>query len=261
MENEALVRLTAFAGLFTLFAAAEWVWPRRPQTRARWGTNWAFVLIDTAALRITALLIPFVATLAAVDAGRLGVGLFNATGWPFWLEALIAIVVLDFVVWANHVAFHRWPLLWRIHRVHHADEEIDVSTAIRFHPFEALLSMAVKIAAVYLLGAAALAVILFEILLNGSAMFNHANWRLPDRVDRWLRLVWVTPDMHRIHHSTDRGEHDSNYGFALSIWDRIFGTYTEDPADGHEGMAIGLRWRDGESKGLWWSLTLPFRRL
>ncbi|MGR3469271.1 MAG: sterol desaturase family protein [Shimia sp.] len=261
MEHEMLIRLGAFAGLFALFALAEWVWPRRPQTRKRWGTNWAFVLIDTAALRLTALLIPFVATLAAIDASRNGIGLFNAADWPFWLEALLAIVVLDFVVWANHVAFHKWPLLWRIHRVHHADEEIDVSTAIRFHPFEALLSMAVKIATVYALGAAALAVILFEIILNGSAMFNHANWRLPLWLDRWLRLVWVTPDMHRIHHSVERREHDTNYGFALSIWDRIFGTYTEEPAQGHEGMRIGLRWQRGESRGLLWSLGLPFRKL
>ncbi|MEL6608604.1 MAG: sterol desaturase family protein [Pseudomonadota bacterium] len=265
MENEALIRLTAFIGLFVLFAGLEWLIPRREQTRGRWGTNWLFVLTNTAALRgmamATAVLIPFVATLAAVDAGQLGIGLFNLTALPLWVEIVAAMVILDFVVWANHVLFHKWDFLWRIHRVHHADEEMDVTTAIRFHPFEALLSMAVKVATVYALGAPVIAVILFEIILNGSAMFNHANLRLPERLDRVLRLVWVTPDMHRIHHAVDREEHDSNYGFALSIWDRLFGTYTHDPKDGHEAMKIGLRWRNGESRRFGWSLLLPFRRL
>ncbi len=265
MENEAIIRLSAFLGLFVFFAGLEWVLPRRTQTRGRWGTNWLFVLTNTAALRLmaaaTAVLIPFVATLAAYDAGQLGIGLFNATALPLWVEVIAAIVILDFIVWANHVLFHKWPLLWRIHRVHHADEEMDVTTAIRFHPFEALLSMAAKVAAVYALGAPVIAVILFEIILNGSAMFNHANLRMPLWLDRWVRLIWVTPDMHRIHHAMDRAEHDSNYGFALSIWDRMFGTYIHEPRDGHESMKIGLRWRDGQSRRFGWSLLLPFRKL
>lgn len=261
MEQEAAIRLIAFLGLFALFAGMEALWPRRPASRKRWGTNWALVLVDTAALRLMAVLVPFLAIAAAVDAGNQGWGLFNQTQWPLWIEALLAIVILDFVVWGHHVLNHKVDLFWRFHRVHHADEHFDVTTAIRFHPFESLISMVVKVGTVYALGPTALAVLIFEIILNGSAMFNHSNTKLPLWLDRALRWVIITPDMHRIHHSVDRREHDTNYGFALSLWDRLFGTYTEHPKDGQEGMKIGLRWRGGESGKLGWSLLLPFRKL
>ncbi|WP_147126064.1 sterol desaturase family protein [Shimia ponticola] len=261
MENEALIRLSAFVGLFALFALMEAVWPRRETTRKRWGTNWALVLVDTFALRLMAILVPFLAIAAAVDAGRQGWGLFNAIDWPLWLEAVLAIVILDFVVWGHHVLNHKVDLFWRFHRVHHADEEMDVTTAIRFHPLESVISMIVKVGTVYLLGPTALAVLLFEVILNGSAMFNHSNTKLPLWLDRRLRWFMITPDMHRIHHSADRTEHDSNYGFALSIWDRLFGTYTVNPNGGHDGMTVGLRWRNGESRRLGWSLVLPFKKL
>lgn len=264
MEWETATRLAVFLGLFALLAAAEAWRPRRPRRlprATRWTTNWAIVLIDTLALRLVAIALPLLAVGAALDAGRLGVGLFNLTGWPFWVEALLTILILDWLIWAQHWATHHWPLLWRIHRVHHADPDMDVSTAIRFHPLEIALSMLLKIGAVYLLGPSAVAVILFEILLNAAALFNHANLALPARVDRCLRWVVVTPDMHRIHHSTERAEHDSNYGFFLSVWDRLFGTYRPNPSVGHGAMTLGLsEWRDDAPARLGWSLTLPFRR-
>lgn len=197
---------------------------------------------------------------AAVDAQNNGWGLFNATEWPAALEVFIAIFVLDLVIWAQHLITHKVPILWRLHRVHHADVDIDVTTAIRFHPVEIAISMLLKIGVVYLLGPSALAVILFEIILNGTAMFNHANIKLPLWLDRIVRMVLVTPDMHRVHHSVHREEHDSNYGFALSIWDRMFGTYIAQPKAGHDEMMIGLEWQDDRPARLGWSLALPFFR-
>ena len=170
------------------------------------------------------------------------------------------IIILDFVIWAQHLITHKVPMLWRLHRVHHADVDMDVTTAIRFHPVEIALSMGLKIGVVYLLGPAAIAVILFEIILNGTAMFNHANIRLPLRLDALVRRILVTPDMHRVHHSVHRHEHDSNYGFSLSVWDRMFGTYIAQPAQGHDDMAVGLDWQDDRPARLGWSLRLPFAR-
>jgi len=167
---------------------------------------------------------------------------------------------MDFAIWVQHLLSHKIPLLWRIHRVHHSDIEFDVTTAIRFHPVEIALSMGFKIGLVYLLGPAAWTVVVFEVLLNGSAMFNHANIALSQKLDRVIRSVLVTPDMHRIHHSVHRFEHDSNYGFALSWWDRLFGTYTHSPQDGHRQMKIGLQWQDLRPTRLIWSLALPFLR-
>ncbi|WP_425037384.1 sterol desaturase family protein [Primorskyibacter sp. S187A] len=263
MENEAAIRLTIFLGLFACLALLETLAPRRPlggSKPRRWITNWGFTLINTLALRALAVVLPFLAVGAAVDAQIQGWGLFNILGLPLWLEFLLAILILDFAIWAQHLITHKIPLLWRLHRVHHADTDIDVTTAIRFHPVEIALSMVLKIGLVYLLGPAALAVIVFEILLNGTAMFNHANLRLPLWLDRVLRLVLVTPDMHRVHHSVNRAEHDSNYGFALSIWDRVFGTYIAQPAEGHDKMAIGLEWQDERPSKLGWSLWLPFAK-
>lgn len=264
MEHETLIRLSVFAGLFIVFALAETLAPRRKRSAPRlrrWGTNWGMTVLNTVVLRLMALGLPLLAVGAAVDAAGMGYGLFNHLGWPGWVEIVLAILILDFAIWAQHLVTHKVPLLWRLHRVHHADRDFDVTTAIRFHPVEIALSMLLKIGLVYLLGVAPIAVILFEIILNGTAMFNHANWRLPQGVDRVLRRVLVTPDMHRVHHSVHRYEHDSNYGFALSVWDRMMGTYRAQPDEGHDGMTIGLKWQDERPSRLGWSLWLPFRRL
>lgn len=263
MENEATIRLTVFLGLFAVFAVAERLSPRRARTQPtvpRWFTNWSIVVLDTLTVRLMAIAMPLLAVGAAIDAGNLGWGLFNRIALPVWFEVLTAILILDLVIWTQHLVTHKVPILWRLHRVHHADRDMDVTTAIRFHPVEIALSMLLKIGVVYLLGPSAVAVILFEVILNGMAMFNHANLRLPLALDRVLRLVIVTPDMHRAHHSVLREEHDSNYGFNLSIWDRLFGTYTDQPRDGHDGMTIGLKWQDDRPSKLGWSLLLPFRR-
>lgn len=263
MENEALIRLSVFLGLFAVLALAETWAPRRARAQprgARWLTNWSLTILNTLILRLMALGLPLLAVGAAVDAQQNGWGLFNTLGWPAWVEIIAAILILDFAIWAQHLITHKVPLLWRLHRVHHADRDMDVTTAIRFHPVEIALSMLLKIGLVYILGPAALAVILFEIILNGTAIFNHANIRLPLAVDRVLRLVLVTPDMHRVHHSVHRHEHDSNYGFSLSLWDRLLGTYVPQPAEGHDGMTVGLRWQDDRPARLGWSLRLPFRR-
>ena len=264
MENQTLLRLGVFLGLFALFAVAETLAPRRVRTQPRgkrWLTNLSLTILNTLTLRALAFGLPLLAVGAAMDARTNGWGLFNWLGWPAWLEITLAILILDFAIWAQHLITHKIPILWRMHRVHHAHRDFDVSTAVRFHPVEIALSMGLKIGLVYLLGPAAIAVLLFEIILNGTAMFNHSNLRLPLSVDRVLRLVLVTPDMHRVHHSVHRHEHDSNYGFSLSIWDRGLGTYVAQPDKGHDGMTIGLRWQDDRPSHLGWSLRLPFTRL
>ncbi len=263
MEHELAIRLGIFAGLFALFAVAEAVLPRRARVaprRTRWLTNWAITIIDTATLRLLSLVLPLLAVGAALDAQAQGWGLMNVLDLPLWLAVVVSVLAFDLAIWAQHLITHKIPLLWRFHRVHHADRDIDVTTAIRFHPVEIAFSMLLKIALVYLLGPPALGIILFEIILNGTAMFNHANIRLPLWLDAILRRVLVTPDMHRVHHSDLRAEHDSNYGFALSIWDRMFGTYIAQPGAGHDGMTVGLEWQDTRPEKLGWSLWLPFRR-
>ncbi|WP_370229617.1 sterol desaturase family protein [Cognatishimia sp.] len=263
MENEAAVRLSIFLGLFILLASAEALFPRRARRQGRggrWFTNWGLVLIDTAALRLVALVLPALAAGAALDASNQGWGLFNQLGWPLWAEFVLAVLIFDFAIWAQHLITHKVPLLWRLHRVHHADRDMDVTTAIRFHPVEIALSMLLKIGLVYALGPSVLAIVVFEILLNGTAMFNHSNLRLPLAFDRALRKVLVTPDMHRVHHSVHRHEHDSNYGFSLSLWDRMFGTYIAQPEAGHDDMKVGLQWQDDRPSKLAWVLALPFFR-
>lgn len=263
MEHEALIRLGIFLGLFALFALIETRAPRRQRTQprgGRWITNWAIVILDTLTLRALALALPLLAVGAALDAEAQGWGLMNALGGAVWLKVLATVLIFDLAIWLQHLVTHKIPVLWRIHRVHHADRDIDVTTAIRFHPVEIALSMLLKIGLVYLLGPPALGIILFEIVLNGTAMFNHANIKLPLPLDAALRTVLVTPDMHRVHHSNIRREHDSNFGFALSIWDRLFGTYVPQPDKGHKGMTVGLEWQDDRPSRLGWSLALPFRR-
>ncbi|WP_187431580.1 hypothetical protein ROLI_033910 [Roseobacter fucihabitans] len=263
MENETVIRLSIFLGLFALLATLETLAPRRVRSQprsSRWMTNWGITLANTVTLRLIAFALPLLAVGAALDAQAQGWGLFNLLNGPVWLEFALAVLILDFAIWLQHLITHKVPLLWRLHQVHHADVDMDVTTAIRFHPIEIALSMLLKVGLVYLLGPAALAVIVFEILLNGTAMFNHANIRLPLGLDRIVRRVLVTPDMHRVHHSAHRAEHDSNYGFALSIWDRMFGTYIAQPEAGHDAMQVGLEWQDARPSRLGWSLTLPFTR-
>jgi sterol desaturase/sphingolipid hydroxylase (fatty acid hydroxylase superfamily) len=263
MPNDLAIRLAAFLGVFLVLACLERMAPRRRPVqplRRRWGANLALAVIDTAALRALALAVPILAVAAAIDAGQQGIGLLNQLDWPFWLELALAVLLFDLAIWLQHLVTHKIPILWRFHRVHHADRDFDVTTALRFHPVEIVASAALKVGLVYLLGPSALAVLVFEILLNGTAMFNHANLRLPGWLDRVVRAVLVTPDMHRIHHSVHRDEHDSNYGFALSIWDRLFRTYRPEPKDAQDTMKIGLEWQDDRTMRLGWVLMLPFRR-
>ena len=263
MENEALIRLGVFLVLFVVLASLEALVPRRVRSQprsARWMTNWGVTLLNTVTLRLMAFALPLLAVGAAVDAETQGWGLFNSVDLPLWVEVVLVVLILDFAIWLQHLVTHKIPVLWRLHRVHHADVDMDVTTAIRFHPVEIALSMLLKIGLVYLLGPAAIAVVLFEIILNGTAMFNHSNLALPTWIDRPLRKVLVTPDMHRVHHSVHRHEHDSNYGFSLSIWDRMFGTYIAQPQAGHDEMQVGLQWQDDRPSKLGWSLALPFMR-
>ena len=263
MADETLIRMGVFGGLLVLFGLWEYLAPRRKRRvsqSARWRTNLALVVIDSVALRLVALVVPLLAVGAAADAGALGWGLLNQFVLPGWLELLLALLILDFAIWAQHLVTHKVPLFWRFHRVHHADRDMDVTTGVRFHPVEIAASMLLKVALVYGLGPSPLAVLVFEVLLNGTALFNHANLALPGRVDAALRLVLVTPDMHRVHHSALRKEHDSNYGFSLSLWDRLFHTYRASPALGHDGMTVGLQWQADQPQRLGWSLLLPFRR-
>ncbi|MEP4032846.1 sterol desaturase family protein [Roseibium polysiphoniae] len=256
------VRLLAFSSIFLVMSVAELLLPRRDLSvgrLSRWPTNWSIVVLDAVLVR---LIFPIGGVGLAIWAQSNDLGLFNAFGWQGWLVGVAAFLVLDFAVWFQHWAAHKVPLLWRMHQVHHADGDVDVTTALRFHPLEILLSFVWKGLLIVALGAPPEAVLVFEIVLNGAAMFNHANVTLPKPIDAVLRLIIVTPDMHRVHHSADWVETDSNYGFNLSIWDRLFRTYIDQPAKGHLGMIIGLS--DDMTAGarkLPWSLMLPFRPL
>lgn len=262
--SEVTLRLAVFALAFGSFAVLELLRPRSPLKVSkvrRWLTNLTIIGVDSLLVRIMAsLAIPLVATAAAVYAANNGIGLFNVLDWPPWLEFTLSVVALDLAIWFQHLASHKVPLFWRLHQMHHADRDIDVTTAIRFHPIEIALSMLWKIACVLALGASVAAVIAFEIILNATAIFSHANIRLPDALDRIIRLVIVTPDMHRVHHSVLKREHDSNFGFNFSFWDRLFRTYRAKPEKGFDGMTIGLpRYQSEAPSNLWWSLTIPFK--
>ena len=238
--DDSTLRLAIFLGVLCVMALAEVAAPRRrveiPRL-IRWSNNLALVVIDTALVR---LVFPVLAVGVALIAQENGWGILNWIAAPDWLAVILSVILLDLVIYGQHVVFHKVPILWRLHRMHHADLEFDVTTALRFHPLEILISMALKIVVVALLGAPALAVLIFEVVLNASAMFNHANVKLPGAVDRVLRLILVTPDMHRVHHSVHPVETNSNFGFNLPWWDRLFGTYTAQPRDGHTDMTIGL---------------------
>jgi sterol desaturase/sphingolipid hydroxylase (fatty acid hydroxylase superfamily) len=259
-QNEPALRFGVFFGLLIVLALAETLVPRRPLRGSRgfrWLHNLLLVVVDTAVLRFG---FPFLAVAFAGLAQAEGWGLFNQIAAPYWLAVIVSFTVLDFIIYAQHGAFHAVPMLWRLHRVHHADIDIDASTGVRFHPIEIVLSMLIKFAAIAALGAPALAVILFEIVLNATSMFSHANLRLPAWLDRVLRLIVVTPDMHRVHHSIQRHETDSNFGFNFPWWDRLCGTYRKQPEQGHDGMTIGLPpYQAVTRQNIWWMLALPFR--
>lgn len=264
LDNEATLRLGVFGGMLLAMIAAERLAPRRRLTQGlvgRWFRNLSVVVLNTLVLRRSFFFLPTLAVGFAFLMAERGIGLFNLVDLPPVLEIVAAVLLLDLAIWAQHVAFHKVPLFWRLHRVHHADMDIDVTTGLRFHPVEIILSMVFKFAVIALLGPAAVAVLLFEVVLNGAAMFNHANLRLPGWLDRLMRRIIVTPDFHRVHHSVIPSETDSNYGFNLTLWDRLFGTLTPQPRAGHDGMEIGLAdYREGRRQGLGWMLALPFRR-
>ncbi len=261
LAYEPAIRLAAFVGVFALMAAWEIAAPRRVRSLPRW-TRWprnlALAVLNSIVVR---LLFPLAAVSFAALAAARGWGLFNTVEISFWLALLLSVVALDLAIYLQHVMLHAVPALWRLHRVHHADLDFDVTTGARFHPVEIALSMLIKLAAIALLGAPAVAVLLFEVFLNATAMFNHSNVRIPLAIDRALRWLIVTPDMHRIHHSVVRRETDSNFGFNLTWWDRLLGTYRPDPVAGQEAMVIGIpEFRDpAQCATLTGMLALPFR--
>ena len=260
LDSEALLRLGCFGAIFVVMMLWEIVAPRRALTvpkMQRWTHNIALLLVNSLVLR---LLFPAAAVGIAYAAAEAGWGLFNRVALPYWLEVVVAVLLLDLAIYLQHLLMHRVPLLWRLHRVHHADLDIDMTTGSRFHTFEIVVSMLIKWAVIILLGPALLAVLIFETVLSGMAVFNHANVRLPIMLDRLLRLLLITPDVHRVHHSILRHETNSNYGFNLSIWDRAFGTYVDQPEKGHSAMTIGIpEFRDPEQVDrLPGMLTLPF---
>jgi len=258
--NEVPIRLGFFFGIFAVMALWELAAPRRRLSQpkgVRWANNIGLVFFNSFLVR---LVFPLAAVGMAVFAREQGWGVLNYFAVPHWLAVLAAVIVLDFFIWLQHVMVHAVPALWRLHRMHHADLDFDVTTGARFHPLEILLSMLIKFAVIAVLGPPVLAVIVFEVLLNATSMFNHSNVRIPAGVDRVLRLFVVTPDMHRVHHSVEDDETNSNFGFNLPWWDRLFGTYRAQPRAGHEGMTIGIRtFREGK----WCSwitgmLAMPF---
>ncbi len=259
LNHESAIRLGCFSLVLLLMMLWEWRQPRRtlnlPRGR-RWPANLGIIVVDSVAVR---LVFPVLAVGMAGLAADQGWGLFNQLNAPFWLAFIASLLLLDLAIYAQHVIFHRIPWLWRLHRMHHTDLDFDVTTALRFHPLEIVLSMLIKLAVVVALGAPAVAVMLFEVILNATAMFNHGNVRLPLSLDRRLRWVVVTPDMHRVHHSVWAEETDSNFGFNLPWWDRLFGTYRDQPRDGHTGMTIGLEYfRDRRATDLPQLLLQPF---
>jgi sterol desaturase/sphingolipid hydroxylase (fatty acid hydroxylase superfamily) len=258
--HEPYIRLATFGGVFIVMAVWELIVPRRKQAIGRgwrWPNNLGVVAANTLLVRI---LFPTTVVGLALLAQTRGFGLFNVIAVPAWIGVAASVVILDLAIYLQHVLFHAVPALWRLHRMHHADLEFDVSTGLRFHPIEILLSMLIKFAVVAALGAPALSVLIFEVLLNATSTFNHANVRIPLGIDRVLRWLVVTPDMHRVHHSILARETNSNFGFNLPWWDRLFGTYRPQPAAGHEAMTIGIKqFRDPRELWLDRMLAQPFR--
>lgn len=261
LQHQGGFRFGVFGSVLILMALWEAARPARRRIyvrRARWFSNLGIVALDTVLMR---LILPLMAVEVAYFAAQRNWGLLDLMGFGGALEIVVAIVLLDLVVYWQHRIFHSLPLLWRLHRVHHTDRDFDTTTALRFHPIEIILSMLLKMVVVVVLGVPVLAVILFEVILNGMALFNHANLRLPHGLEVLLRRVIVTPDMHRVHHSVLADEYNRNFGFNLSIWDRIFSSYRQDPREGHDGMVIGLpEFQSDETCSLLFMLMLPFRK-
>jgi sterol desaturase/sphingolipid hydroxylase (fatty acid hydroxylase superfamily) len=259
LTSESGIRLGFFLGVLAAMAAWEFLAPRRSLTTnkpLRWINNLGLVFLNSIVLRLA---VPVGGAGVALVAHSRGWGLFNNTTMPAWLAVTLAVLALDLAIYLQHVMFHAIPALWRLHMVHHADLDFDVTTGLRFHTLEVLLSFGIKCAAIVLLGASPVSVLVFEVLLNGTSMFNHSNVRIPVWMDRVLRLVVVTPDMHRVHHSVIRRETNSNFGFNLPWWDYLLGTYRDQPSEGHEQMTIGLtQFRENEVERLPWMLLLPF---
>ena len=260
LAHEPTIRLGAFVGVLALMASWEVLAPRRRQAvgrATRWPGNLGIIVLDSLFVR---LIFPTAAVGVALLAEARGWGLLHVLEVPTWLAFLAGVILLDLAIYLQHVLFHAVPVLWRLHRVHHADLEVDVTTGVRFHPIEMLLSMGIKLGVVAALGMPAAAVLAFEVLLNATSMFNHGNVRLPARIESMLRRIVVTPDMHRVHHSVVPSETNSNFGFNLSWWDRLFGTYRSEPAAGHDRMTIGLdQFRDPRELRLDRMLIQPFR--
>jgi sterol desaturase/sphingolipid hydroxylase (fatty acid hydroxylase superfamily) len=260
LAQEPLIRLIAFAGILAVMALWELFAPRRNQEIGRgrrWPSNLGMVVVDTLLVR---LVFPTAAVGMALVTEERGWGFFHAFDVPYALAFIASVILLDLAIYLQHVLFHAVPILWRLHRMHHADLEFDVTTGIRFHPIEILLSMVIKFAVVAALGTPAAAVLVFEVILNATSMFNHGNVQLPEKIDRWLRWIVVTPEMHRVHHSIVARETNSNFGFNLPWWDRLFGTYRAQPQAGHLGMTIGIsQFRDPAELRLDYMLFQPFR--
>ena len=259
---EAILRFSIAAGIFGIMITWEY---RRPRRRLqfgrerRWPVNLGLAVFNMVLMRLT---IGSLAYLSALDAFESGFGLLNRLSGPRWMSIAATLLVLDFAIYCQHILMHKWPPLWRLHQVHHTDIDFDATTAVRFHPLEIMLSMLYKVGCIYLIGADPAAVIAFEIVLNGAATFNHGNVNIPPAVDRLLRLAVITPDMHRIHHSVEPAETDSNYGFSISLWDRLCGTYTAEPSRPHTSMSIGLKpFRRIEELSFVNLLVLPFSAL
>jgi sterol desaturase/sphingolipid hydroxylase (fatty acid hydroxylase superfamily) len=261
LQNEKPIRMGFFFGVLLIMALWEITAPRRKLTASkilRWTNNLGLVFFNNYIIRF---LFPAAAIGVAITAKEQGYGLFNVYEVSPYIAIVASVVIMDFVIYIQHVMVHAIPMLWRLHRVHHADPDYDVTTGARFHPLEIILSMLIKFAAILLLGPPVVAVIMFEVILNVTAMFNHGNVGLPPALDRVLRWVLVTPDMHRVHHSVEDDEANSNFGFSLPWWDRLFGTYRDQPRGGHEGMTIGIH-KYHDAKDVSWItgiLTLPFR--
>lgn len=263
MIEDTTLRLGVFISVLLLMMTLEALHPKRERQQRRqqrWSTNLLLVVINAFALRLLGPISAIVVAEYALDQGW-GLLAYSPIPLPLYLEIIIGVILLDFAIYLQHVASHRIPILWRLHKVHHVDRDIDVTTGIRFHPLEAMISMIYKCIVIILLGPIALAVMVFEIILNASAMFNHANFRIPVQIDKILRHVIVTPDFHRVHHSTIMKETNSNYGFFLSIWDRLGRTYIPQPKENHHNMTIGLSsYQSTEPASLSWCLTLPFKK-
>ena len=260
IDHEVAIRLSFFFGIFAIMGVWEILSPRRALTTSkliRWGNNLALVFLNSFVLR---LLFPAAAVGMAALAAKQGWGIFNYVELPFVIATVVSVIALDFIIYLQHVMVHAVPALWRLHRVHHADPDIDVTTGARFHPIEIIISMLIKFATIMVLGPPVVAVIIFEVLLNATAMFNHSNVKIPLGIDRVLRLFVVTPDMHRVHHSVEDNEANSNFGFNLPWWDRLFGTYRDQPRAGHINMTIGIH-QYHDPKQISWlpgMLALPF---